>query len=257
MIEFLPAYPFYDGVQGTTLAVAHGADTPAALQRANDLGYRYVETNVMATSDGVPVAFHGAKLWQPHSARLLREMVQSRTLEDVRRLALITEQPISPLEELVIDFPAMRFFLDLKTAQAVQPVARLINRLSLHDRVSVGGSNYRYTRAVEEAVRADGFVCTSIGTVGSLALLGTRSGLPLAEEYIAQSEATHFMLPFRPVQPDTTERAHSRDMGVLVWTPNREKHIVGALARGVDGIMSDEFELLQKLTEQPDSNTGH
>lgn len=244
MINILSAYPFYDGITGT-IPVAHGADDPIKLQQAYGHGYIYVETNVVATSDDVPIALHGSEWWGVRSDAPSRRSIEEITYEEARE-----RYGVFSHEELITSFPGFRFFLDIKTARAVSPIAKLINKLSLHDRVSIGGSNYDYTHAVQERVRDGGFVCSSIGTVGSFALLGTRLGSSLAEDYIRRSEATHFTLPFQLVRSDTAERAHKRDMGVLLWTPNRERQITKALSKNADGIMSDNLELLKSSLDQ-------
>lgn len=251
MSESLPAYPFYDAAAGT-VPILHGADTPARLETAAELGYLYVETNVVATADGVAVAFHGPELWHLRPDSLRREEVESMTLTEASRTIKVGGQPLASLEELLVDSPDTRFFIDLKTPAAVRPTAGLINRLALHDRVSVGGSRYAYAQAVQEAVRPGGFVCTSFGTLGSLALLGTRYRLtgPRAEAYISQAPATQFVLPFQPVRSDTTERAHSRGRRVFVWSPNQAGQIAEAIGKGVNGVMSDEAALLKRLTDQ-------
>ena len=57
------SHPYLE--QGTIIAFAHrggAVDQPensmVAFQRAIDMGYRYIETDVHATKDGVLMAFH-------------------------------------------------------------------------------------------------------------------------------------------------------------------------------------------------------
>ena len=253
MSENLPDYPFYDGIVGTA-PIVHSADTPTKLEQATGLGYGYAETNIVATSDGVAVAYHGPEFWHLRSLLPAREALEAMTFDEARRVR-VGGEPVASVEELLTGFPDMRFFLDLKSPAAVRPAARLINRLALHDRVAIGGSRYAFTQAAQEEVRPAGPVCTSIGTAGSIALLLTRFNLTAAraESYIRQSEATHFMLPFRPIRSDTTERAHSRGMRVFAWAPAKERRIAATLARDVDGIMSDEIAVLKALTDRAET----
>jgi glycerophosphoryl diester phosphodiesterase len=248
MSEMLPAYPFYEGTTGT-IPVAHGANTMVELEQAARLGYQYAEIDTIGTRDDVLLAFHGPSLRQRYQAGVPSvEEIGNMTVEEAQHAITTNGEPGISVEELITVYPDMRFFIDVKNARSARPLARLINNRSLHERVSVGAFNYRYARAIRDEVRSGGPICTTIGTAGSLALAATRLNFSRAAEYIKQSGATEFALPF--VLSTTTERAHHLGMRVLVWTPNKERQVVSSLAKGVDGIMSDEVELLKQLTDQ-------
>ena len=104
-----------------------GSRTPWPPSRhAVALGYRYLETDVHVTSDGVLLAFHDARARPGHR----RRRQPSREL-DVRDLA---ERPrrraraVPTLADLLERFPDARFNIDLKSDAAVAPLATFVAR---------------------------------------------------------------------------------------------------------------------------------
>src|SRR4051812_37167506 len=131
---------------GSVIAMAHrggalhpdipGAEnTMHAFRHAVALGYRYLETDVHTTSDGVLVAFHDESLDRvTDSVGLLAEL----TAEEVSLARIRSEHPVPTMTELLEELPDCRFNIDLKSAGAVSSLAGLLDRMSAHDRVCVG-----------------------------------------------------------------------------------------------------------------------
>src|SRR5690349_16227590 len=102
----------------TPLAFAHRGgtgdgggteNTAAAFERAVQLGYRYIETDVHATADGVAVVFHDHTL-----ARLAGrpERIQALPWARLSRIR-VDGQPLVPRLADVLDaWPGVRFNLD-------------------------------------------------------------------------------------------------------------------------------------------------
>jgi glycerophosphoryl diester phosphodiesterase len=233
--------PFYDAA--FPLAIAHrGGDLAgddkenslAAFQRASDAGFVYGETDTVATSDGICVAFHGRRF--ARSGIPTRRAIERLSFAEVRRTIRIGGEPIPALEDVLTSFPHMRFLIDPKTWGAVRPLAALIRRLDLHDRVSVGAFDYRRTRAVAELCGGQSRLCTTIGMTGSSLLIARRT--------LLRCRATSFALPHTRIDPGMAERAHEVGMVLLTWTPNTRTEIAAALDRGADGVMSDRLTLL-------------
>ena len=131
------------------LAVAHrGGDgagiekenSLAAFQAAYDLGYRWLETDVVPTSDGKLLAIHG-RGFQRHpnkdmpSRLKVQRMTYAEALDNIR----VGGEKLVTLNELLDAFPDVKFFLDPKTLKAAPALARtLIQRPHDLNRVWVG-----------------------------------------------------------------------------------------------------------------------
>jgi hypothetical protein len=133
-------YAFLDGP--TPLAIAHrgGAiehleNTMPAFQACVDLGYRYLETDVQVTADGVLVAFHDPTL-ERVTDRTGR--VDSLPWSEVSRARIGGREPIVALEDLLGAWPDVRFNLDIKAAGVLAPLVRTVHRLKVADRICLG-----------------------------------------------------------------------------------------------------------------------
>src|SRR5690606_18923899 len=103
-----------------------------AFQAAIDLGFRYLETDVHATSDGVLVAFHDERL----------DRVTDRTgripelsWPAVAGARIAGRERIPRLEARLDARPEARFSIAIRAAGAVGALARVIERAGAHVRV--------------------------------------------------------------------------------------------------------------------------
>lgn len=255
----LPDLPFYDATG--PLAIAHrGGDAAgaekensmAAFQSAVAAGFHYIETDVITSSDGIAHAVHGAKnrREQQRSNLPVRSWLESLRADHIRQHVRIGGEPIPTLEEALLSFPGVHFFIDPKTWRSVEPLAAIIRKHRLHSRVSVGAFHFGRTQAVVDLAGGAEQLCATIGTLGSLALLGGRMPLQMARGYISRSSATQFALPFDRVTPAMVTRAHALGLRVLLWTPNTEADILRAFRTGADGVMSDRTQLVQEAANR-------
>lgn len=222
----------------------------AAFAAAVDLGFGYVETDVHATSDGVVLAIHDDTL----------DRVTDRTghipgmpWREVRAARIGGVEPIPRLEELLGTWPDLRVNIDLKSAGAITPTVRVIERARAHDRVCIASfSDTRRRQAVRRLSRP---VVTSAGQLsGALFRAATLLPRPVRRQAVTaalgdvdglQAPVAHWGLPV--VTPTTVAAAHAAGAFVHVWTVNDPREMHRLLDLGVDGLVSDRADLLREV----------
>jgi len=252
----LPRHPFLD--HSGPLAIAHrgGAlggpeNSAAAFAHAVRLGYRYLETDVHATSDGVLVAFHDAHLDRVTDGTGAIASLPWRTVSAAR---IGGTEPIPRLEELLSSFPEARFTIDVKAPGAVRPLVDVIRRASAWDRVCVGSFSDGRLAAVRAA--AGPRLATSLGPRGVLGLrLRSLSGPVPVDRVLgtaARRQAVCVQVPVRwpasglPVVDRLfVHTAHRLGLQVHVWTVDKPELIHSLLDLGVDGIIADRIDVLR------------
>jgi glycerophosphoryl diester phosphodiesterase len=249
-----PRHPFLD--HPAPLAFAHrgGAadgleNTLLAFRRAVALGYRYLETDVHATADGVLVACHDATLDRVTDAR---GAIAELPWRQVRQARVGGREPLPLFEELLAAFPKARFNVDVKAAPAVAPLVAAIEAAGAWDRVCVGSfSQARVERARELAGER---LATSLGVrgVAVLRLLGLAGYRGRAPRWSGVEAAVCVQVPERQGGVPVVDRgflaaAHRRGLQVHVWTVNDRDRMASLLDLGVDGIMTDDIETLRAV----------
>lgn len=232
------------GGAGTGLA-AGLENSVAAFQRAIDLGYRYLETDVHATADGALLAFHDRTLRRvtDGTGRLAR-----LTLADVRRARIGGLEQIPLLVELLEAYPDVRFNIDVKAARAVAPLVEVVRRTRVHDRVCIASFSDRRLALVRAALGPG--VATAFGPRGVAALrVATRVS---ALRHLVRTDVPCVQIPMRVgavrlVTPPLLELAHALGLHVHVWTIDDPGQMGELLDLGVDGIMTDEPERLRAV----------
>ncbi|MFE6867568.1 glycerophosphodiester phosphodiesterase [Kitasatospora sp. NPDC057692] len=248
-------HPFLD--HPGPLAFAHrGGDlgrpenSLAAFEAAVALGYRYLETDVHATADGVPVAFHDDRLDRVTDRTGAVAELPWRT---VRQARIGGTEPVPLLEDLFGAFPDARFNIDVKAAPAVGPLVEAVRRTGAWDRVCVGGFSDSRLTAVRAA--AGPRLATSLGP-REVARLRLRSlagpllrggGAPWAG-LCAQVPERHRGVPV--VDRAFVRAAHRLGLQVHVWTVDDATRIRSLLDLGVDGIMADRIDVLRDVLRE-------
>lgn len=248
-----PGHPYLEW--SAPLAIAHrgGAklagnvgleNTLAAFQHAVDLGYTYLETDVHASRDGVVFAFHDESLDRVTDSTGL---VGERPAEQVRKARIDGREPIPELAELFEAFPDVRFNIDVKSDDVVDPTIELVREHAAFDRVCIASfSDARLKRVREREPRVATALSPSEAAQLRLAPLrhnwsvGARRGA-----VCAQVPLTRFGV--RVVTPRFVRRAHACGLQVHVWTIDDEPTMNALLDAGVDGIVTDRPDTLRDV----------
>ena len=234
----------------TPIAFAHrggASDAPEntmpAFQRAIDLGYIYLETDVHATKDGVLLAFHDDDLSRTCGRPGLISELNYAEIKDAR---VRGTEPIPLLEDLIVAWPHAHLNIDCKSDQALLPLADRLARGDIFDRVCIGSfSDKRLNRLRDQFGER---LCTSMGPRDVTKLrLGSwvhRSG---SFENIRAAQVPVSQGPLTIVDGSFIQAAHNADIQVHVWTIDEPDEMVRLLDLGVDGIMTDKPETLKKI----------
>ncbi len=222
-------------------------NTLAAFRRAVELGYRYVETDVHATSDGVLLAFHDTVL-----DRVTDGMgpVAAQPYAAIRSLRVGGAEPIPRLDDLLEELPTTRFNVDVKAASAIAPLVAVLRSHRAVDRVCVGSFSERRLHAVRRAVGPA--LATAAGPLGTAALARGPRRLPpwlTTPAPVLQVPETMTVAgrAVRVVSPGFVEHAHRLGKHVHVWTVDERADMERLLDWGVDGIVSDRIDVLRDV----------
>ena len=147
----------------------------SAFAAAVGLGYRYVETDVHATADGVLLAFHDHTLDRVTDST---GDIAALPYDRVRRARVGTEA-IPRLEEVLGTWPDLRIHVDAKHLAAAEPLVAAIDRTNAHDRVCIGSFSDRTVLALRRLAR--GRICTWMGRVEILSLRMASLGVPMPQ----------------------------------------------------------------------------
>ncbi len=223
-------------------------NTLYAFTRAAERGYRYLETDVHVSVDGVLFAFHDNTLDRVTDATGVPERLPWRELSQVRIAGI---DPIPRFDELLQALPEARFNIDLKVPQAIEPLIQALDVHHAHDRVCVGSFSSARIRAFRR--RTHGRVATAAGPAGvawqAYAPLGRRLvGSPGVVLQIP-ARAWHDRMPV--LTPGLIRTAHAAGRAVHVWTVNDRTEMERLIDLGVDGLVSDRIDVLAEvLTER-------
>jgi glycerophosphoryl diester phosphodiesterase len=243
-------WPFLDHPGPIPFAHRGGAgewpeNTMPAFEGAVALGYRYVETDVHVTSDGVLLAFHDDVLDRVTDGL---GRIGDLPWRDVRRVLVDGREPIPTLEDVLGTWPEVRVNIDPKHDAAVQPLVDVLRRTGSISRVCVGAFSDRRLGRIRRL--AGSALCTALGPTGVARLRAASYGVP-----VGALPAPCAQVPVRKQGVPIVDRrfvaaAHRRAMAVHVWTIDDAAEMERLLDLGVDGIMTDRPAVLKDVLQR-------
>src|SRR5690349_3336473 len=229
-------------------AIEHLENTLPAFQACVDMGYRYLETDVRVTADGVLVVFHDPTL-ERVTDRTGR--IDALSWAEVSEARIGGREPVLLLEDLLGAWPDVRFNLDIKAAGVIAPLVRTVRRLKVADRICLASFS---DARIAAARRVFGpAVCTALGPRG-VAALRLSSYSPRAAGLV-RMQAGCAQVPLQLggralVDERFITAAHARGLQVHVWTVDSPEEAATMLDLGVDGIMTDRPAMLRTTLEE-------
>ncbi|WP_428965451.1 glycerophosphodiester phosphodiesterase [Micromonospora fluostatini] len=225
-------------------AAAGDENTVAAFTRAVDLGYRYVETDVHATADGVAVVFHDATL-----RRVTGEAgrIADLRLADLASVRVGGAALVPRLDEVLAAWPQVRFNVDVKADGGVEPTVAAVARTGAGDRVLL--ASFSDARLGRLRTLTGGRIATGLGMRGVAALrLASLAGrrLRLPPSVVAAQVPVRYGR-VRVLDRRFLAHAHRHGLQVHVWTIDEPTEMHGLLDLGVDGIMTDHVGVLRDV----------
>jgi glycerophosphoryl diester phosphodiesterase len=243
------SHPFLDAPW--PLAFAHQGysihlppNTMKSFRAAVDLGYRYLETDVQVSRDGVAFVIHDDSLDRlTDRTGVIRQLPAS----EVRAARVGGTEPIPTLDELFEAFPDERINLDAKNSWSEHGLVATVRRHGAAQRVCVGS----FSDSTLKKVRTDlPGVCTTAGPVEVARAKAAAYGLPVWPKGPAcyQVPVKQNGLPVADAR--FIRKAQAKGYPVHIWTVNEEAEMDRLLDLGVAGIMTDDCALLKQVLER-------
>ncbi len=245
-----PRWPYLDHPGPLAFAHRGGAsdapeNTMPAFARAVELGYRYIETDVHVTADGVLLAFHDSVLDRvTDRAGTVTDLPWS----EVRQARVDGTEPIPLLEDLLGTWPDLRVNIDPKHDGAVEALATAIERTGAIDRVCVGSFSDRRLKRLRR--RLGERLCSSAGPMGTARARIGSLGVPVGTITVPCLQVPVRQGPLTVVDQRLVRFAHRRGLQVHVWTIDEAAEMDRLLDLGVDGIMTDRPAVLREVLER-------
>ena len=229
-------------------------NTAEAFQGAIDLGYKYIETDVRVSKDGIIVVFHDDTLERTTNGT---GPVAQWDFEDLKRLDAgywfneVEDYPvrgtgvkIRSLAEVFEMWPDAYFNIDLKSSGMEWDVADVIKRHGMESRTMIGSFVDHRVARFRRITRGEVAVSAGPATV-----LGMVAASRVGRTWRRPVQA--FQLPFNyrsvPVDRKLVDAIHRAGAQLHTWTVNEAADMHRLLDLGVDGIVSDRPDILNDV----------
>lgn len=206
------------------------------------MGYKYIETDLRMTLDGEVIAFHDPDLKRLFNLDLL---VKDLTFNEIANLFKEKNCRLLTLEDALKEFPHVNFNIDLKVKEAIQHSVKVVADLNSFDRVCFASFHSSHTKKVLH-LNQNAIVSMSMKDVALFKFF---------KIYNKRIKVIQIPIKWKGIKLLTRnlmQEAYKNNLLVHVWTVNDEVTINNLIDIGVNGIITDQPELLMKTMKERD-----
>lgn len=243
------------------LSCEYPENTEISFRKAVESGADVIETDVHLTRDKKFVVIH-----DPDLKRLcgVNRKVCEMTLDEIQRHdsghSFTTDRGTTypfrdrghtfmDLNGLFESFPEQRFNIELKDndPSQVDGYLELLRRHGAEEKVLTASQHRSNIRMVRKKMPGLATSFAMWEVIGMFSLFKT-GFLFTKKSFSADAlQIPEFYGTSRIVSPSFIRQAHDRGIRVHVWTINEEKDIRRLFDWGADGVMSDDFRIIQRV----------
>ena len=206
------------------------------------MGYKYIETDLRMTLDGEVIAFHDPDLKRLFNLDLL---VKDLTFNEISNLFKEKNCRLLTLEDALKEFPHINFNIDLKVKEAIQHSVKVVANLNSFDRVCFASFHSSHTKKILH-LNQNAIVSMSMKDVALFKFF---------KIYNKRIKVIQIPIKWKGIKVLTRnlmQAAYKNNLLVHVWTVNDKDTINDLIDIGVNGIITDQPELLMKTMKERD-----
>ena len=206
------------------------------------MGFKYIETDLRMTLDREVIAFHDPDLKRLFNLDL---QVKDLTFNEISNLFREKKCSLLTLEDALKKFPEIHFNIDLKVNEVIEESIKVIADLDGFDRVCFASF---YSSHTEKVLKQNKNAIVSMG-MKDVALF------KFFKFHNKKIKIIQIPLKWKGIKVMTKnliQKANKSNLLVHAWTINERKTINYLIDIGVNGIVTDEPELLMKIMKERD-----
>ena len=206
------------------------------------MGYKYIETDLRMTLDKEVIAFHDQDLKRLFNLDML---VKDLTFNEIANLFREKECSLLTLENALKEFPDIHFNIDLKVKEVIHESIKVVADSNAFERVCFASFHSGHTKKV---LQHNQNAIVSMG-LKDVALF------KFFKAYDKNIKIMQIPLKWKGIKVLTRnliQKANKSNLLVHVWTINDKDTINNLIDFGVNGIVTDEPELLMEIMKERD-----
>ena len=217
-------------------------NTFQAFTDAYELGYRWLETDVQISKDGVLFAIHDNNLKKITGKNV---KIHDLNSDDLDQILIKKKYNIPRLEKLLRKFNDATFNLDSKNINAAKALVCLLNREKALKNLCLGSFNYKTIEYIRNSLKRD--LPTSFSQLEVLNLL-----LDIKMNKETRWKGDYLQIPrsyfgYKLLSRHLLDFCKKNEIKVHIWTINDSENMRNLIGMEVDGIMTDKCRTLLKV----------
>ena len=207
-----------------------------------EMGYKYIETDLRMTLDRQVIAFHDLDLKRLFGIDV---QVKDLTFNEIANLFREENSKLLTLEDALKSFPETKFNIDLKENKVTKDSIDIVSNLDAFHRVCFASFNSSRTMEVLN-FNQSAFVSMGLKDVAKFKFF------KMHNKNIKFLQIPLVWNGIKVVTKNLINKAQDKGLLVHVWTINDRKTINNLIDLGVNGIVTDEPELLMEIMKERD-----